>query len=184
LAVADTNLPAIQVYDVGAGIRLRQFVVGSVKSAQLSPTDDLLALSTSAHQVELWDWPNGALLWQSQRFPERPVWIKFTPDGQTILVDTGNRTVRMFDRASGEIVGELSQHRAEIECMTISPDARTIATTDSESLNLWHANSGQILFSFQAERKGEFSNVSFSPDGAWLAYRAKLNEVHLLPMHP
>ena len=185
LAVADKDLPDIHVFDVGTGARLKQFSVGSARSVQFSPAEDVLAASTADHRIELWHWPTGASLWKSERYPERPVWIRFLPNGQTILAETGDRTVRVFDRASGKVIRDMSQHRAGIDCMDVSPDGRTIATKDSEGwLNLWHAESGQLLFSLPSDRGGGDVSVSFSPDGHWLAYRAKLNEVRLLPMHP
>jgi len=184
LAVAAQGTDVL-ILDPRTGAVRQRIKVGMADAAKLSPTEDLLATTTADHRVELWHWPNTRRLWQSEKYADRPGWVVFSPDGRLVLAETGDRTVRLFDRSTGEIVRELGQHRDSIMRMAMSPDGRTIATKDSAGrLNFWHAGSGQLLYSLPSTRTGGYQEVVFSPDGDWLAFRSATDEVQLVPLHP
>jgi WD40 repeat protein len=184
LAVAAQGTDVL-ILDPQTGAVRQRIVVGMADAAKLSPTEDMLATTTADHRVELWHWPSAKRLWQSDKYADRPGWVVFSPDGRLVLAETGDRTVRLFDRSTGDIVRELGQHREAILRMAMSPDERTIATKDSAGrLNFWHAASGQLLYSLPSTRTGGYQEVVFSPDGHWLAFRSATDEVELVPLHP
>ena len=185
-ALAVTNRDRhVQVFDPRTGVELQRMDVGQAARGRMSPVENVLAVSQANQSVALWDWENDRILWESPAFARRPQWIVFSPDGSQVLVNTDDRTVRVLDRATGRIVRELGQHRTDVGRIAMSPDGRTVVTKCLDGgINLWHAESGQLLFSLQAEHGGGYDEVAFSPDGGWLAYRANARDVHLLPMHP
>lgn len=185
LAVAAQGTHVL-ILDPRTGVERQRIEVGMADGAKLSPTEDVLATTTAEHRIELWHWPTALRLWQSEKYAERPGWVVFSPDGRLVLADTGDRTIRIFDRATGEIVRELGQHRAQILRMTMSPDGRTIATKDDAGrVHFWHAASGQLLYVLpSSEPTSGYENIDFSPDGRWLAFRSGLDDVQLVPIHP
>jgi WD40 repeat protein len=101
------------------------------------------------------------------------------------VADNGDRTVNVVDAQTGRTMRELGPHAAGVTRIAISPDSRTIATKDLMGrFYLWHAASGQLLFSFVTAEGAGAEEITFSPDGAWLAYRGEWNELNLLPLHP
>ncbi|MBL8848470.1 MAG: protein kinase [Planctomycetaceae bacterium] len=184
LAVAPQGTHVL-LLDARTGDERQRIETNRATTCRLSPTEDVLAVTTADHRIELWDWPAARRIWQSDRYAERPKLVSFSPDGQLVLAETGDRTARIFDRSSGNILRELGQHRGGILCIEMSGDGRTIATKDNlGQVNFWHAASGQLLYSLPVESLVGFEDVDFSPDGKWLAFRSDWETVQLVPMHP
>lgn len=175
----------VEIVDPRTGVELQRIEVGEAEEAYFSPAGDLLATSTADHRIEVWDWRAARRVWQSEPMTRRPGSLAFLPDGQTLMVHAGDRTVLILDGVTGRAIRQLAQHSDYVSRIAVSPDGRTIATKGMSSLlHLWHAASGQCLYSLPAEEGGGHEGLAFSPDGRWLAYRGDLHELNLLPLHP
>ncbi len=103
--------------------------------------------------------------------------VAFAPDGQTLATGGEDRTVRLWDLASGKERAILTGHTDNVVAVTFSPDSRLLATASWDgSVRLWEVGTAQqraaLLGHARPDRNGKplpaFA-VAFSPDGQLLA---------------
>ncbi len=94
--------------------------------------------------------------------------IAISPDGRLVAAGTKDRTVRVFDLASGELVTSLRGHGGFIEGLAFSPDGTVLASASEDTtVGLWNTadwTSGGVMRGHLATVRG----VVWSPDGAAL----------------
>jgi Caspase domain/WD domain, G-beta repeat len=86
-----------------------------------------------------------------------------------IVSGNADKTVRLWDTASGQELRKLQGHTEWVRSVALSPDGRTIASgSDDRTIKLWDAASGRELRTLQGHNGWVFS-VAFSPDGRTVA---------------
>jgi WD40 repeat protein len=63
-------------------------------------------------------------------------WIRslaFSPDGKTILSSSNDKTVRLWDIETGQLLHLLTGHRDRVKCVGISPDAQMLLSCSADS---------------------------------------------------
>ena len=94
--------------------------------------------------------------------------IAFSPDDSTLASGSRDKTIRLWDAATGEHLQTLIGHNSDILSLAFSPDGRLIASGSDREIRLWNANTGQYLQTLARYTAG-VSCVSFSVDGRILA---------------
>jgi WD40 repeat protein len=98
--------------------------------------------------------------------------IAFSPDGNRIASASSDRTIRVWDATTGEVVaGPFTEHASWVRSIAFSPDGQRIASaSDDCTVRVWDAATGQITAA------GPFTghinwvlSVAFSPDGKRIA---------------
>jgi len=146
---------------------------GSVGAGTYSPDGSTFAVGSS---IGIW-------LYDTKTFQELELirgqgsWfssIAFSPDGSTLATGGGDmdRTVRLWDVATGSIKATLEGHRDLVVSVSFSPDGSIIATGNANSyggtVRLWDASTGAVKAILAGHMTG-IRSVLFSPDGAILA---------------
>ena len=97
-----------------------------------------------------------------------PVWgVAFSPDGNRIVSGSADDTVRVWDAATGQPVGQpLTGHQDRVWGVAFSPDGTRIVSGSADTtVRVWDAATGQPVGQpLTGHTAGVFS-VAFSPDG-------------------
>ena len=95
--------------------------------------------------------------------------IAFSPDEVTLASASGDRTIRLWDVATGTRQHTLSGHESWIPSIAFSHNGLALASADSDGkIRLWDVTTGQYRVTLEGHNSSVRS-VAFSPDGSILA---------------
>lgn len=143
-----------RLWQVSTGQFIRRFTKYPfpVQSIAFNPDGTLLATTSWKKTVELWDVKTGNLL----RTLTRQVWdvsraqlnttlighsdvitsIAIAPDGHTIISGSRDKTIKIWNMATGALVKTIASDR--ILTVAVSPDGRAIVSTGSDgTIKIW-----------------------------------------------
>src|SRR5579885_3468327 len=99
--------------------------------------------------------------------------VAFSPDGKRIVSGSSGlsdeKSVIVWDAATGEEILSLKAQAAEGRCVAFSPDGKRIVATDSRRVAVWDAATGREVLSLGETGARGISSVAFSPDGKRIA---------------
>jgi WD40 repeat protein/serine/threonine protein kinase len=108
----------------------------------------------------------------------------FSPDGQTVVTASVDKTARLWDVATGAEIRRFEGHTQALRAVAFSPDGRTIATAgDDNTARLWDVATGAEIRRFEGHTynviaaevhhfdryTNNITGVAFSPDGQTIA---------------
>jgi len=97
------------------------------------------------------------------------VWdVAFSPDGRLLASAGYDRTVRLWDPATGSRLRTLTGHTSDVSGVAFSPDGRLLATATGSAVRLWDPATGEPRRTLTGHTGG-VSGMAFSPDGRLLA---------------
>ncbi|KAH6717349.1 hypothetical protein BKA61DRAFT_478141 [Leptodontidium sp. MPI-SDFR-AT-0119] len=91
--------------------------------------------------------------------------VAFSPDGKQVVSGSGDKTMRLWDAATGALQQTLKGHTDWVTSVAFSPDGKQVVSgSGDETMRLWDAATGAL----QQTLKGHtdwVTSVAFSPDG-------------------
>ena len=93
--------------------------------------------------------------------------VAFSPDGRRIVSGSEDKTLRLWDGATGQPLGEpLRGHEDSVTSVAFSPDGRRIVSGSADkTLRLWDGATGQQTGEPLRGHGNGVLSVAFSPDG-------------------
>lgn len=95
-------------------------------------------------------------------------WVRFvsaSPDGKYFASAGVDRTAKLWDAQTGDIIRTYSGHEDRVQSANFSPDGTRLATaSNDQTVRIWEVATGEELLKINAHDI-EARSVNFSPDG-------------------
>jgi WD40 repeat protein len=95
--------------------------------------------------------------------------VAFSPDDRLLASGSADKTVKLWDVATGREVRTLFGHTGPVTGVAFSPDSRRIVSASADlTVRLWDTATGKQLLCLK-EHQGPVTSIAFSPDGRHVA---------------
>ena len=133
---------------------------GTVRAVQYSPDGTHLAAGGSAG-IWLFDTHSLDVVSLLPNHLELVTSLAFSPDSRILASGNDDRTVHLWDVATGTLQQTLQGHTSPVYHLAFSPDGRTLASAGN-SVRLWDVAAGTLQQTLQDQE-----NMAFSPAGGF-----------------
>jgi GTPase SAR1 family protein len=94
--------------------------------------------------------------------------VAVTPDGRSVLCGSYDKTVRIWDLASGRLLRTMEGHTEPVDSVAVTPDGRSILSGSSDkTVRIWDLVSGRLLRTMEGHTE-PVNSVAVTPDGQFV----------------
>ena len=164
--LASGSWSELRLWDVTTGEMLNTLTGHTAYVAGVAFIPDGRTLASAGNTLLLYDASTGER--RRQIFTSSNS-VVFSPDGSTLAIGSSDKTIKLLDVATGEMLNTLTGHTESVFSVAFSPDGRTLASASfDKTVRLWDATTGEMLNTLTGHT-GVVGKVAFSPDGTILA---------------
>ena len=124
--------------------KLRRLVIAGTTSIAVSPDGKAVAAAvTYQNTIAVWDTSSGEEICQclGHPFGHNEGWVyalAFSLDGKTLFSGSQDRTIRLWDAATGKERSRLQGHRGPVHTLALSPDGARLASGSKDcTILMW-----------------------------------------------
>ena len=90
--------------------------------------------------------------------------LAFTSDGQTLAAAMSDKTIKVWNGKTGQLIRTLKGHRYAVRAIAISSDGQTLISGSSDqTIKQWNLKTGQLIRTFKESQS--VHQLLLSPDG-------------------
>ncbi len=190
LATAD-GIGRVRIWSLGSRRIVRTIRAGApLCGVAWSPDGSLIGAGqclgynfSSASAIRVWDVRSGRLMFRTTGTPATTM-LRFSPDGQDLVVPTLNGTAEIWSLAGNRLITTLTGHSGQVVAVAYSPDGKLVATGGTDrTARVWDARTGKQLLVL-AGHTATVDAVEFTPDGRRLLTASEDGTVRLWDVTP
>lgn len=145
----------------------------------ISPDGALLALVAHFPTFIIRDTRTGSLTPYPPQHRDQVNDVAFLPGGTQVLTASSDRTIKLWDLVTGQVLYTLRGHNREVWSVAVTPDGRrAVSASDDRSLILWDLEGMKPIATFTGD--GALVPSAISPDGKMIITGDEAGAVHLL----
>lgn len=186
LAVQSVGKPDLSIFDVTTGEPVTNLPGRARGEMAFSPDRKLLSGAASGETVHVWDIEKKAVVAKLGKRTSSDLDILFHPDGRRVLTSGTGLAVRVWDLVTQKETLALADPAAagRPTGIALSADGKLVAAGwEDGAARIWDLESGILLKVFHlGPRSGIVDDVSFCPDGGYLATLNRNGTVYVLSL--